>query len=310
MGSQMAHSYDFAVVKVAPDPVRDEALNVALVILRPEHLDVLMTPNPERLRAVAPALQSNTLEDLATALRTMDDASLPTEQRLERLRGLPGIAISGAGTLYGETEAELNDHVGNLVSRLLKSIRAPTIVPAMKATALTRELSSVFRREKLLGRGEDALEHHKVVRNVPVSSDGTLRADFVAKNRRVHVTETVDLRTDGGLTAARLKDIAVSAVTLDEAKRNFGRSTQRYFIYAGNKAAEHQARGYLNAVEYHADHVFNFVSRDDRAKYLDFVFAALRGDLVGDARWLANDKLVRKADRRFKKIAAPPRHHR
>jgi ABC transporter substrate binding protein len=32
---------------------------------------------------------------------------------------------------------------------------------------------------------------------------------------------------------ARLKDIAVAAMTLDEAKRAFGRSTQRYFIYAG-----------------------------------------------------------------------------
>jgi hypothetical protein len=38
MGFQMARSYDYAVVKIAPDPIRDEALNVALVILRPEPL--------------------------------------------------------------------------------------------------------------------------------------------------------------------------------------------------------------------------------------------------------------------------------
>jgi hypothetical protein len=55
---------------------------------------------------------------------------------------------------------------------------------------------------------------HKVVRNVPVSSDGTLRADFVAKNRIMHVTETADLRTPGDLTVSRLKDIAVAAMTL------------------------------------------------------------------------------------------------
>jgi hypothetical protein len=310
MEFQMAHSYDYAVVKIAPDPIRDEALNVALVILHPEHLDVRITPNPERLRAVAPALQPKMLEELRTALRAVDNPTLTTDQRIERLRDLPGISVSGAGTLYAENEVQLDDHIGNLVSRLLKSIRAPATVPSPKVTRLTKELSAAFRREKLLGRGEDALDRHKIVRNVAVSSDGALRADFVAKNRKMHVTETVDLRTDGDLTAARLKDIAVSAVTLDEAKRTFGRSTQRYFIYAGNRAAEQQARGYLNAAEHHADHVFNFISKDDRARYFDFVFAALRGDLVGSVR-LAPGPAGKKMARRLvpERIAAP-RHRR
>ena len=94
----------------------------------------------------------------------------------------------------------------------------------------------------------------------------------------------VDLRTSGQLTTGRLKDIAVAAVTLDEAKRTFGRGTRRYFVYAGSASAEKQARGYLRAAEYHADEVFNFLSRTDRAAYLDYIFAALRGDLAGVAR--------------------------
>jgi hypothetical protein len=39
----MAHSYDYAVVKVSPDPIRDEALNVAVAVLRPDRLDVCVT---------------------------------------------------------------------------------------------------------------------------------------------------------------------------------------------------------------------------------------------------------------------------
>jgi len=284
MGYPMARSCEFAVVKIVPDPIRDEALNVALIALHPEHLDVQITPNPERLRAVVPALQPKSLEELSASLRTLDDPALTTDQRIQRLRSLPGIAISDAGTLYGESEADLSSRIQDLVSRLLRSVRAPAAAPAPKATRLTKELSATFHREKLLGGSGDDLERHKVVRNLPVSSDGLLRADFVAKNRRIYVTETVDLRTEGDLSAARLKDIAVSAVTLDEAKRKFGRSTQRYFVYAGNKTAEHQARGYLSAAEHHADQVFNFLSKNDRAKYFDFVFAALRGDLAGAAR--------------------------
>jgi hypothetical protein len=288
MEFQMAPSYDYAVVKIAPDPIRDEALNVAVAILHPDHLDVRVTPNPERLRAIDPALRPESLGELSASLRALDDPTLSTEERIERLRALPGISVSGAGTLYGATEEEISGHIRGLVSRLLQSVRSPSVLLPMmlpsKATRLTRELSTTFRKAKLLGRGEEALDRHKIVRNVSVSTDGTLRADFVAKNKRMHVTETVDLRTEGDLTAARLKDIAVAAMTLDEAKRTFGRFTQRYFIYAGNRAAEKQARGYLGAVQHHADHVFNFASRDDKAKYLDFIYDALGGDLAGMAR--------------------------
>lgn len=135
---------------------------------------------------------------------------------------MPGVVISEPGTLHAENAKELRRHVDSLVARLLRSVRAPAPLAVPKATALVQELSKTFRKEKLLGRGDD-LSKNKVVRNVAVSSDGSLRADFVAKNRFLHVTETVDLRTPGELTTDRLKDIAVAAVTLDEAKRTFGR---------------------------------------------------------------------------------------
>jgi hypothetical protein len=279
----MARSYDFAVVKFVPDAVRDESLNAAIIVIDAEGLDVRVTPNPERLHAIAPRLMSDTLDELKKSLKALDVSGLPLAERLAQLRRLPGVVISEPGTLYAENAKELRSHVDSLVARLLTSVRAPAPISVPKATALVQELSKTFRKEKLLGRGDD-LSKHKVVRNVAVSSDGSLRADFVAKNRFLYVTETVDLRTSGQLTTGRLKDIAVAAVTLDEAKRTFGRGTRRYFVYAGSASAEKQARGYLRAAEYHADEVFNFLSRTDRAAYLDYIFAALRGDLAGVAR--------------------------
>jgi hypothetical protein len=98
----MAHSYDYAVVKVSPDPIRDEALNVAVAVLRPDRLDVCVTPNPERLRAIAPGLHREVLEELSTSLRTVDAPNLSTAERIERLRHLPGISVSDPGTLHGK----------------------------------------------------------------------------------------------------------------------------------------------------------------------------------------------------------------
>jgi hypothetical protein len=279
----MARSCEFAVVKIAPDPIRDEALNGAVVIFHPDRLEVHLTPNPERLRTVVPSLHAQGLDELSSSLHALDVPSLSTAERIERLRGLPGIFVSDAGALLSENEEQLQDRIRDVVARMLTSIRAPSVATP-KVTRLTMELVKTFRREKLLGRGSEAIEQHKIVRNIPVSLDGSLRADFVAKNRRMHVTETVDLRTEGDLTAARMKDIAVAAVTLDEARRHFGKGTQRYFIYAARSAAERQAQGYLQAAEHYTDHVFNFASKDDRATYLDFIFAALRGDLAGSAR--------------------------
>jgi len=279
----MVHSFDFAVVKIAPDPIRDEALNGALVVFRPDHLDVRVAPNPERLRILSPVDPAQGLDELSHSLRALDDPHLTTAERIERLRRLPGVSISDPGTLFAEDDTELQVRVSDLVSRILMPIRAPSLAASPKVTRLTRELTITFRRERLLEHGNEAVKH-KIIRNAPVSSDGALRADFVAKNRRIHVTETADLRTEGDLTAARMKDIAVAAVTLDEARRFFGKSTQRYFIYAANRDGEHQARGYLQAAEHHADHVFNYASKQDQAAYLDFIYAALRGDLAGEAR--------------------------
>jgi Protein of unknown function (DUF3037) len=281
----MARSFDFAIIKLAPDPVRDETLNGAVVIFRPDRLEVCVTPNPERLRAIIPSLQTQGLDELSASLQTIDVPNLSTAERIQRLRRVPGISVSEPGTLYGETEDDLIAHVGELIARMLSAVRSSgrSVMP-MKVTRLTNELTKVFRKERLLGRGDEAINQHKIVRNVAVSSDGRLRADFAAKNRKMHITETVDLRSEGEVSTARLKDIAVAAVTLDEAKRTFGRTTQRYFIYAGGTSAERQAQGFLQAVEHHADYVFNYASRNDRAKYLDFIFDALRGDIAGSAR--------------------------
>lgn len=289
----MARSYNFAVVKFVPDAIRDKSLNAAIIILGADGLDVRVTPNPERLHAIAPRLMFDTLDELKRSLEALDVPSLPLTERLAQLRRLPGVVISEPGTLHAENAAELNNHIDSLVARLLTTIRAPAPLAVPKTTALIQELSKTFRKEKLLGRGEE-LSKHKVVRNVAVSSDGSLRADFVAKNRFLHVTETADLRTGGELTSARLKDIAVAAVTLDEAKRTFGRGTRRYFVYAGSASAEKQASGYLRAAQHHADEVFNFSSKSDRAAYLDHIFAALRHDLAGVARVSAQvGKIVR-----------------
>jgi hypothetical protein len=280
----MAHSFEFAVVKFAPDAIRDESLNAAIVIFGPKGLDVRVTPNPERLHAIAPRLASDTLDEMKKSLEALDTKDASVAERVALLRRLPGIIISEPGMLHAENSEELSKHVNGLISRLLTTVRAPAVLIGAKATGLVKELSSTFRKENLLGRTNDDLAKHKIVRDVPVSSDGSLRADFVAKNRVMHVTETADLRTSGELTTGRLKDIAVAAVTLDEAKRKFGQRTQRYFVYAGNATAEKRARGYLLAAEHHAEKVFNFSSRSDRAAYLDYIFAALRSDLAGVAR--------------------------
>jgi hypothetical protein len=281
----MARSYDFAVVKFVPDTIRDEALNAAIVIFGANGLEVHVTPNPERLHAIAPKLVPETLDELKKSLESLDVKDLRTEERVARLRRLPGVIISEPGGLLAENDTELRLHVDNLVNRLLTTVRAPAMVPAPhKPTALIQELSTRFRKENLLGRDDEDLSKHKVIRNVPVSADGSLRADFVAKNRVMHVTETADLRTSGDISSSRLKNIAVAAVTLDEARRKFGRRTQRYFVYAGSASAEKKAQGYLRAAEHHAEKVFNFSSRIDRASYFDHIFAALRRDLAGVAR--------------------------
>jgi hypothetical protein len=148
----MALSCVFAVVKISPDPLRDEAMNAAIVIFLPEGLDVHVTPSPERLRAIAPNLNSHALHELTKSLEALDRVDLPPLQRIEELRRLPGVTISDPGTLHGQNDTELRANIDALSERLLNAVRRPRSALALpKTSPLTTELTRIFRNERLLG---------------------------------------------------------------------------------------------------------------------------------------------------------------
>jgi Protein of unknown function (DUF3037) len=107
----MARSYNFAVLKFVPDAIREESLNVAIIVLGADGLDVRVTPNPERLHAIAPRLMFDTLEELKKSLENLDVVGLPLAERLAQLRRLPGVVISEPGVLHAANTAELNNHI-------------------------------------------------------------------------------------------------------------------------------------------------------------------------------------------------------
>jgi hypothetical protein len=106
----------------------------------------------------------------------------PTKQRIAIARALITnrrilIFDEATSALDYESERAIQDNM----QEIAKGHRASAVDRRPpKATRLTKELAATFRHEKLLARGDEGLERHKIVRNVPVSPDGSLRADFVA----------------------------------------------------------------------------------------------------------------------------------
>ena len=125
----MARSCDFVIVKFVPDAIREESLNAAIVVLGTDGLDVRVTPNPERLRVIAPHVAPQALDELKKSLISLDDVTLPITERIERFRRLPGVSISEPGTIQVDSRADLDRNIDSLVGRLLTTVRAPLSRP-------------------------------------------------------------------------------------------------------------------------------------------------------------------------------------
>jgi hypothetical protein len=65
----MAHCYKFAIVRLAPDTVRDERINVGAVVFSDDDLDVRVSRRLDKVRAISAAADVDMLRDLVENMR-------------------------------------------------------------------------------------------------------------------------------------------------------------------------------------------------------------------------------------------------
>lgn len=274
-------SYPFTVLRVQPDRMRAESVNIGLLVFLPNgKVMARLGIDTYRLRALDSNLArlpifDNLQEEIETRLNELPSRDMQTMV----LRDLfsPVVPDSQLGNIEANNPAELEERLGYLMTRLIKR---PTVTlsaqkqPALRKTSkLNGTLRDWFKQAKILSRKADDLPKHKVVANYPISAANDLYAEFALKNGEVHVIETVDLRRHDKMTEAVRKEAAIKSIILDQAKEVFGQGGKRIAVVAADDYAA--MRPALGIVTRYADDIVAIESNNDKQRLADFIQQSL-----------------------------------
>jgi len=270
----MAHCYKFALLRVVASPPRDERLNVGLVVILDGSLDVRVLRSLGKLNALSLAFDADTVRSAADRLVDLDRSFCrlgdSAETRLARLAELAPFEFSPIAQFYARSVEAYEQQISFALRSFVEPEPAPKPTSRGKATKLAVSLRRAFRKDRVLAQKGEDLAAHRIVPNVALAPG--LVADFVLKNGAMHVIETVDASGDASTAIRVIKDIALSALTIEQARITYGdNATIGRLVYHASAEAEALATSALLAAEHQRIELLNWASADDQRKLLTTV---------------------------------------
>lgn len=272
-------STPFTVLRVQPDRMRGESVNIGLVVFLPGGAVMArVEADMARLRALDANLpRLPILQDLAQDIEARISA-LPTrdmQQLMLRDFYAPVRADEHLGSLEADTPEALEEHIEGMMNRLVRkpalTVRESAQRPR-KPSKLDSQMKAWFKGAKLLGRHMDDLARHRIVESYPVAVDADAYADFAFKNGALHVIETLDLRGADHLTPGLRNTAAFKGVVLDMARDVVGEGKRIGVVAAADYAT---MKGAVRLFERNADELFSLDSPADRQRLADLLARGL-----------------------------------
>lgn len=274
----MERIYNFAIVRVSPDPRRGELVNIGIAVFLPRSgLDVRIMPSLAKVQALHGELDLAALRALPERLSAYAAGRGPVAERYALIKNVGMVELSELGRF----RAKDNEDYARVVEQLITKLVKPTAAPLERAAASSKlysQVRTVIHQAKILGRGLDDFDKHKIVQHYPISANKGLYADFAGKNSRHYFTETIDFRVDRGIQGPKFNESAKAAFVLRETMVQFADS-KRILLFAATNEIEAQVRPHLNLMEEFATEFVNFESAQDRRGYVNQLATAFGGEL-------------------------------
>lgn len=266
----MAHCYKFAIVRLAPDTVRDERINVGAVVFSDDDLDVRVSRRLDKVRAISAAVDIDTLRELVENMRGLDErlraAGGDNDARFSLLSHVGPVTLSPLGTFEASDAATYEARLEGILKSMVDPEPAPPRMREKRSRLLTQVKDS-FRRERVLASKNETLEAHRIVTSFEL--DEGLVVDFVLKNGSMHVVETVDASSDTETLNKAISAIAVSALVLERARMKYGKDeTKSRLVYSATASLEKVAMPSLEAAHHQGAELTNWASADDRMRFI------------------------------------------
>lgn len=272
----MAHTFNFAVLRLSPDAVRGEAINLGIVVFKEGALDVRVGEILTRARVLFPEISSEVLNDQVEVLKRLGSVDLPVREKHRTLSNLGVFQLGELGS-FASTDTGPASYEERVSSLMQSFVRAPRLKGSVRhATRFATAVRKEFRKEKVLAAIGDAsaIAEHKIVPEWPIPNHPSLKADLALKNGAMRVCELIDL--DLANDASPPASFFEGVVTLDVARRE-ANATETVFAYRAKGRAAEVDRA-LRIAEPHTTKFVDWSMASERQSFLhDWINAARDG---------------------------------
>lgn len=262
-------TYKYSIIRITPNPVRAETINVGIVVMKPSGPDVRVIDSPAKLKAITNMFGLEALENSQKQLEKILTSGLSIDQAALFFQG--SFTLSSVGTFNAADERQYENKINELNKIFITPERAKRKTEVSQKRIIT-ELKDRFEQEGIMGKNLQDISEHKVVQGYPLSESEGLYAELLLKNGVYHLTETLDLRISNN--RQKMGESAFKAVTMNAAKTIWKSEVKTFVVFAADIPQEKAHSQQLNLVGGYADNVFNLLSSDDMASYYDHMLVA------------------------------------
>lgn len=267
----MDRCFNYAVVQLEAHPIRDERLNVGIVVFDHDTVDVFPARNLEKIRAISAAVDvqcvSQAIENLKSADALLINEGLRrAEDRCKALADFSALKFSGLGRFSAGDATSYHSEVSRLIWSLVEPEPAVRRVASRPRSRLLSAVKYAFRAERILAAKGETLESHRVVLNEKLAEG--LNADMLLKNGAMHVMQTVDASHSEKARTA-IQEIGISSLVFEQARIFYGENeTRPRLVYSANSSLEKLIEPALLVAAHQGAQLINWESKDDRTSFI------------------------------------------
>lgn len=265
----MSTTYHYVVLRLAPDQMRGEVINVGIALFpTDEAARVVTMATLNKLRAIDATWDAQRLFAWTQGVQMVLESASSIAAKTQALARFGFCEPDSVGMFAADTPEE--------VALRLKAIKATYIANKAnedrpkreKRTRLQTALREQFKKMHVLGNDTDDIANHLVVANVPVPAHSELKNDFVYKNGVYRITQTIDYHVAPDSVHQKLAEACVKSTAAELAMKTYGPETQRLAVLDIPQGLEDATDTHVDLLLAQGFEVFHYGDKQSMSEYL------------------------------------------
>jgi hypothetical protein len=259
----MSTTYHYAVLRLAPDKLRGEIINVGVMLFVPEGAPRVIPMAPlNKLQAVDADWDTSRLAQWFDNIESIIGGEKSPSAILRHLSAFGFCNPEATGFFSADSPEDVQRELTEIRTAYVSNKALAQRRPQAKRTRLQTAMRRKFEHMRVLGKDASDMDKHLVVPNMPVPDFPELHTDFIYKNGVYRVTQTLDYNVSAGSVHNKLQEACVKITVAEQAVRAYGDDTVLLVVLDIPDGLRQATDNHVDLLLARGFEVFNF--HDDR----------------------------------------------